>query len=464
MKNNLTCELVKDLMPSYIDGLTSDVTNTAVREHISHCDNCKATLESMKEPYNEEKIIYEKKEIDFLKKTRKRNIRVIVSSVVSIILVISIVLCSLPYFIRHNLGDSMVLYSLNVEGDTFNIKATADHRNCVITDIGYDEGEGGILDISFKGREKTVFENRSIFSDSYTSDKVKSVVHQGKILWEDGEYISPVVSAAYKYRTPYIGDMSRNSLIAGALEIGKNLSSFTNKLTTSKEPYGWELIFSYPFMAKQISEKEKLMKNYGYVLIGLIGNLGEVRFTYDVITADGDEQEHTLTVSEKEANEFFGIDIKKCSEDINILQALAEKTGLAEMPYTDVDDTESFEAEINETVKLRIFNASEAQIKRISVSCRQTQESSATGFEASSSGLTKKTAITVSEHSFSLELLSQNAYDERRLGELTLDVEIYDFNENVHSVKSGINVSAFSGAVYEYTLTGDFEKGFELAQ
>ena len=41
MKNNLTCEVVNDLLPSYIDNLTSDVTNSAVREHLSHCDKCK---------------------------------------------------------------------------------------------------------------------------------------------------------------------------------------------------------------------------------------------------------------------------------------------------------------------------------------------------------------------------------------------------------------------------------------
>ena len=61
MKNNLTCELVEDLMPSYIDSLTSEVTNKAVREHLSQCERCKAKLESMAEPYSEGKIELEKK-------------------------------------------------------------------------------------------------------------------------------------------------------------------------------------------------------------------------------------------------------------------------------------------------------------------------------------------------------------------------------------------------------------------
>ena len=30
MKNDLTCEVVQDLLPSYVDGLTSDVSNQAV--------------------------------------------------------------------------------------------------------------------------------------------------------------------------------------------------------------------------------------------------------------------------------------------------------------------------------------------------------------------------------------------------------------------------------------------------
>ena len=137
---------------------------------------------------------------------------------------------------------------------------------------------------------------------------------------------------------------------------------------------------------------------------------------------------------------------------------------LAKIPYINSDDAESFEAEVNQIVKLRILNTSRSPIKRIAVVCVQTKEGSATGFEESYSGSAKKMAIPLSEHSFSLDLLSENAYDEKRLGEMTLDVQIYDFNENVYSLKKPVNVSAFSGAVYDYTLTGDFENGFELAQ
>ena len=38
MKNDLTCEVVQDLLPSYVDGLTSDVSNQAVEQHLKTCE------------------------------------------------------------------------------------------------------------------------------------------------------------------------------------------------------------------------------------------------------------------------------------------------------------------------------------------------------------------------------------------------------------------------------------------
>ena len=50
MKNNLTCEIVRDLLPSYVDGLTNDVSNQAVEQHIKICENCRKLYREMREP------------------------------------------------------------------------------------------------------------------------------------------------------------------------------------------------------------------------------------------------------------------------------------------------------------------------------------------------------------------------------------------------------------------------------
>lgn len=40
MKNDLSCEVVQDLLPSYVDGLTCAVTTEAVEGHLSGCEAC----------------------------------------------------------------------------------------------------------------------------------------------------------------------------------------------------------------------------------------------------------------------------------------------------------------------------------------------------------------------------------------------------------------------------------------
>ena len=40
MSDKLRCEIVQDLLPSYVDGLTSDETNEAVKDHLADCEMC----------------------------------------------------------------------------------------------------------------------------------------------------------------------------------------------------------------------------------------------------------------------------------------------------------------------------------------------------------------------------------------------------------------------------------------
>ena len=39
--SKIPCEMIQDLLPSYIDELTSEVTNREVESHVSECGLCK---------------------------------------------------------------------------------------------------------------------------------------------------------------------------------------------------------------------------------------------------------------------------------------------------------------------------------------------------------------------------------------------------------------------------------------
>ena len=45
MSDKLRCEIVQDLLPSYVDGLTSDETNEAIKDHLADCVSCRDMYE-----------------------------------------------------------------------------------------------------------------------------------------------------------------------------------------------------------------------------------------------------------------------------------------------------------------------------------------------------------------------------------------------------------------------------------
>lgn len=47
MISKLKCSIVRDLLPNYIEKLTSDDTNEAIEEHLEICDDCKEAYEQM---------------------------------------------------------------------------------------------------------------------------------------------------------------------------------------------------------------------------------------------------------------------------------------------------------------------------------------------------------------------------------------------------------------------------------
>lgn len=63
----MKCNIVHELLPNYIDGLTSKETNGDIEKHISGCENCRAVYENMKFSVPERNKI---KNIDPVKKLK----------------------------------------------------------------------------------------------------------------------------------------------------------------------------------------------------------------------------------------------------------------------------------------------------------------------------------------------------------------------------------------------------------
>lgn len=97
----MKCNIIKDLLPSYIDDICSEDTAKLVEEHIQHCKECKMCLNRMQQQTG---FVQQKpKEIEkaispFKKINKKRRIQVITS------IIITFFITTLGYLVYENVG------------------------------------------------------------------------------------------------------------------------------------------------------------------------------------------------------------------------------------------------------------------------------------------------------------------------------------------------------------------------
>ena len=316
MNHQLPCELVRDLFPSYIDGLTSGVTNVMVEEHLSKCRACRDILESMKEPEPVVADSPEKKEIDFLKKTRTSFRNRMLCVVILTVAVLAILLMAKLFLIGSEVYGGSVACEVRVDGKHIFISGASADRRLGISDVQYTE-QDGIVTLSFRAVQRNPLYQGEFQSEYEAAEDVSEVWLDQTIVWAQGEKISGRVSSVYRTRHPYVGDMTANMSTAAALEITERLGSFKNELQTDTEPCGWKLILEQDVDVSEQSRKESDMKSCAYVLLAVIDNLGEVSYDY---TVNG--KSCSMTVTREEATDFAGQDIKVCGQDVVLLQEL----------------------------------------------------------------------------------------------------------------------------------------------
>lgn len=70
MEQRLVCDTVRDLLPMYIDGMTSEVSNKSIEGHMESCRECRDALEQMRRPVGVDVAPEVKEFKKFLKKSK----------------------------------------------------------------------------------------------------------------------------------------------------------------------------------------------------------------------------------------------------------------------------------------------------------------------------------------------------------------------------------------------------------
>lgn len=283
MKNDLSCGVVRDLLPSYIEGLLGEDSREAVDRHLETCPACTAQKEAMAArtgPEPEEAA----KEVDYLKRVKKGTAKKIVLAVVCTALVL-LGGIALKLFV---IGTPLQAQSVAVLDE-----GMCSNNSLALSLISTNSGS------AFYGwRVETVDGVASI----YARDVLVSPLHssslrylevplegvrevwlggtsgQGRLIWAEGTIIDKETLDLVDAKTPYCGDAPALGNIAKLLRVGDRVGYYNISLQTSERPYRWTLEFQD---AEETTSATWGMSRFlGYQMLALVENLDEVCFRY----------------------------------------------------------------------------------------------------------------------------------------------------------------------------------------
>lgn len=447
MKHNIPCEVIQDLLPSYIDGLTSAVTNTEIEVHVKECASCRAVLDAMKNP-DAEPVDYDgREEIDFLKKTRKKTRRMIAVAALCALLFVALVLLANFFLAGREINSDYLVYELEVSGEHLSIKGN------VTSDTGIQKVEisesDGIVQIRFMGTESNFIYDGAFEKEYTSSEQIREIRIGERIVWSHGEAISPMTSAVYQTRHAYVGDMPANGRTAEALNVGGCFGDYINELQTDGEPYGWKLILGNTFSGSRRKAMEERMRSCAYVMLAVIENLGEVTFEYET-----DGEVCTLTVDADEASAYAGENIKLVGEDVNLLENLMKKAGFLETRSAD-GETMSFSGAM---MKISLVNFADDEIAAIDMTYSAQNE--VLGFQ----GTKNANGYALAQGQIvDFQLIPEDFGDGfSKQSEAQLEFTVYDSAGNAYPAEGSAAVGIESGGSYGFELYGNAADGYRV--
>ena len=297
MKNDLTCAVVGDLLPAYAEGLTAPETNDAVERHLSGCDACSAKLAAMLSPEPEQEREETAKEVDYLKKVKRRSWKRVVLAVVLTVLILLGALAAKAFVI----GSPADAQSMSMDIWTDNGTLWVEVSSVASANAYWDwdtETENGIVTITAREGLVSGLHPTAAAKFSVPLEGVEEVYLCGRLIWQEGTITAGKAlqrfEALYEAQTPYVGDPSALNQIAQALSVN-NLGSYTFSLQTAAEPYGWTIVFD----REMEGMTDPMMSYLAPQMLAVVGNLGTVSWTYP--DADGTAQTRTITLEEVNA-------------------------------------------------------------------------------------------------------------------------------------------------------------------
>lgn len=267
MRND--CEIIKDLLPSYVDGLTSQESNQYIKEHISDCDDCKTYLNYMQSA--SDKIKKENKiTIDYMKKIKKKNSLKILYSILSIFALLTISFITYSLWPSRINGIDDIKYGFISEGPNYYILKIINpepNKGIKIKEKKVKDG----LNLEVFSTNNTLFNDDSI-EIKIDKSKNTNIYINGYYVVNDKIFIPREISKYHYNMSKDIKNEDKTSNFINNLGFG-DFGKYSFEINNKIQPYGVKLTIDSPnintdFLLQELQGKAaiflKLVENSEY--------------------------------------------------------------------------------------------------------------------------------------------------------------------------------------------------------
>ena len=264
-----------------------------MERHLADCPDCtrlRTDLAGETPPPPEEV-----KEVDYLKKVKRRGRRRVVAAVAVTVLVLT-------------LGIAAKLFVIGEPASRESLSWTTSTKVPGQLDIGFYSdwsaaafshwnvtNENGIVRVSARKVLPSVFHDASEHWEHISLDGVREVWVADQLVWQGGVEIWEQINRVYQAKTPYVGNAPAVGQVVQSLRFNL-FGGYTMELQTSAVPYRLTLRYSSPFTPEGMEgSTQDLFQDMEATLVA-IGNLDEIECAFQ--DEDGQPWSYVLTVEE----------------------------------------------------------------------------------------------------------------------------------------------------------------------
>ena len=269
---DLSCDVIRDLLPAVADEIASADTEALVKEHIETCENCRAALDAMRAPETAPEA--DKKEIDYLKKTRKKSFRAVIAAALAVLMLCAAGLALRAFVIGFDGDPAWLMSEVEAEGSALTLRCSPNDSAGAVGKMHFSEDDG-VVTVTARRVVASPLHCGSAEATYEASEPIRRVVVNGRVVWDEGARISPFTAKLFALRNPYVGDASADMALLRAMLEG----DYTIELQTEQEPYGMTVRLPER-LPGEIEPLQPMLQRVGCAMLALTENLGEVQFTF----------------------------------------------------------------------------------------------------------------------------------------------------------------------------------------